>query len=90
MNFRAVEARPLLMKRFGVPVVTSNQATIDAAFDVIGVSVNWPVAPQHRLRQQLPLLTVSSTGRRHQCLLPRAEQTYTDSAAMSAADPKRT
>ena len=43
-NFRAVEARPLLMQRLGVPVVTSNQATIDAAFDAIGVSANWPVA----------------------------------------------
>ena len=43
-NFRAVEARPLLMERFGVPVVTGNQATIDAAFDAIGVSANWPVA----------------------------------------------
>jgi len=31
------------MERFGVPVVTSNQATIDAAFDAIGVSANWPV-----------------------------------------------
>src|SRR5262249_15126971 len=37
-NFRAVEARPALMQRFGVPVVTSNQATIDVAFDAIGVS----------------------------------------------------
>jgi maleate isomerase len=44
-NFRAVEARPLLMQRFGVPVVTSNQATIDAAFDVIGVTANWSTAP---------------------------------------------
>jgi maleate isomerase len=43
-NFRAIEARPLLMRRFGVPVVTSNQATIDAAFDLVGVSANWPVA----------------------------------------------
>src|SRR5262249_8894344 len=43
-NFRALEARPLLMQRFGVPVVTSNQATIDASFDFIGVSPNWPVA----------------------------------------------
>jgi maleate isomerase len=43
-NFRAVEARPLLTKRFGVPVVTSNHATIDAAFGAIGVSANWPVA----------------------------------------------
>jgi maleate isomerase len=43
-NFRAVEARPLLIQRFGVPVVTSNQATIDAAFDAIGVTANWAVA----------------------------------------------
>jgi maleate isomerase len=43
-NFRAVEARPLLMQRFDVPVVTSNQATIDAAFDAIGVTANWPTA----------------------------------------------
>jgi len=28
------------MQRFGVPVVTSNQATIDAAFDAIVVSAN--------------------------------------------------
>ena len=39
-NFRAVETRPLLTQRFGVPVVTSNQATIDAAFDAIGVSAD--------------------------------------------------
>jgi len=38
------EARPLLMQRFGVPVVTSNQAAIDAAFDAIGVTADWPVA----------------------------------------------
>lgn len=43
-NFRAVEARPLLMQRFAVPVVTSNQATIDAAFRAIGVTANWPTA----------------------------------------------
>ena len=43
-NFRAVEARPLLMKRFGVPVVTSNQATIEAALDTIGASAKWSVA----------------------------------------------
>jgi maleate isomerase len=43
-NLRAVEARPLLIQRFGVPVVTSNQATIDAAFDAIGVTANWPTA----------------------------------------------
>ncbi|WP_156918201.1 hypothetical protein [Bradyrhizobium sp. Cp5.3] len=40
-NFRAVEARRLLTQRFGVPVVTSNQATINAAFDAIGVSAKW-------------------------------------------------
>jgi hypothetical protein len=38
------EARPLLMQRFGVPVVTSNQPTIDTAFDAIGVTADWPVA----------------------------------------------
>jgi maleate isomerase len=43
-NFRAVEARPLLMQRFDVPVVTSNQATIDAAFEAVGVSANWAMA----------------------------------------------
>ena len=43
-NFRAVEARAALMQRFGVPVVTSNQATIDVAFDAIGVSANWRAA----------------------------------------------
>jgi maleate cis-trans isomerase len=43
-NFRAVEARPLLMQRFAVPVVTSYQATIDAVFDAIGVLANWPLA----------------------------------------------
>jgi len=41
-NFRAVEARPTLMARYGVPVVTSNQATIDAAFAAIGRTANWP------------------------------------------------
>jgi maleate isomerase len=30
-NFRALAARPQLLERFGVPVVTSNQATIEAA-----------------------------------------------------------
>jgi maleate isomerase len=39
-NFRAVEARPLLLQRFGVPVVTSNQATIDATFAAIGVTTD--------------------------------------------------
>jgi len=43
-NFRAVEARPLLTKRFGVPVVTSNQATIEAALDAVGASAKWLVA----------------------------------------------
>jgi maleate isomerase len=33
--FRAVEARPALMERFGVPVVTSNQATIDATLEAL-------------------------------------------------------
>jgi maleate isomerase len=41
-NFRVVEARPLLQHRFGVPVVTSNQATIDATFAAIGATANWP------------------------------------------------
>src|SRR6516165_2567841 len=50
-NFRAVEARPLLTQRFGVPVVASNQATIDAAFDAIGVSADWPLLTQYRRRQ---------------------------------------
>ena len=43
-NFRAVEARPLLMKRLGVPVVTSNQAMIETALDAIGASAKWSVA----------------------------------------------
>jgi maleate isomerase len=43
-NFRAVEARPLLRQRFGVPVVTSNQATIDATFAAIGATASWPSA----------------------------------------------
>jgi maleate isomerase len=43
-NFRAVEARPLLMQRFGVPVVTSNQATIEAALEAVGVTATWEVA----------------------------------------------
>jgi len=42
-NFRAVEARPLLMSRFGVPVVTSNQATIEAALDAVGATAKWSV-----------------------------------------------
>jgi maleate isomerase len=43
-NFRAVEARPLLMQRFGVPVVTSNQATIEAALDAVGATPKWATA----------------------------------------------
>lgn len=43
-NFRAVEARPLLMRRFGVPVVTSNQATIEAALEAVGAAASWAVA----------------------------------------------
>jgi maleate isomerase len=42
-NFRAVEARPLLMRRFGVPVVTSNQATIEAALHAVGAIAKWSV-----------------------------------------------
>jgi maleate isomerase len=42
-NFRAVEARPLLMRRFGVPVMTSNQATIDAALEAVGATAKWSV-----------------------------------------------
>jgi maleate isomerase len=42
-NFRAVEARPALQQRFGVPVITSNQATIDATFAVLGRPARWPV-----------------------------------------------
>lgn len=37
-NFRGVEARPLLMERFGVPVVTSNQATIEATLEALGLA----------------------------------------------------
>jgi maleate isomerase len=36
-NFRAVEARAVLQQRFGVPVVTSNQATIEATFAAVGM-----------------------------------------------------
>ena len=36
-NFRAVEARAKLQERFGVPVVTSNQATIEATFAAVGM-----------------------------------------------------
>jgi maleate isomerase len=37
-NFRALEARPALLERFGVPVVTSNQATIEATLEAIGLA----------------------------------------------------
>jgi maleate isomerase len=37
-NWRALEARPLLRQRFGVPVVTSNQATIEATLQAIGLT----------------------------------------------------
>jgi len=37
-NFRGVEARSLLMERFGVPVVTSNQATVEATLEAIGLA----------------------------------------------------
>jgi maleate isomerase len=37
-NFRAFEAREALSARFGVPVVTSNQATFDAVTEAIGRS----------------------------------------------------
>jgi maleate isomerase len=38
-NFRAVEAIPVLEQRFGIPVVSSNQATLDKVSDVLaGVS----------------------------------------------------
>jgi maleate isomerase len=43
-NFRAVEARPFLMQRFGVPVVTSNQATIEGTLDAIGATPKWSAA----------------------------------------------
>ncbi len=36
-NFRGMEARAALAERFGVPVVTSNQATIEAALEVLGL-----------------------------------------------------
>jgi maleate isomerase len=36
-NFRGMEARPALAARFGVPVVTSNQATIEAALEAVAL-----------------------------------------------------
>jgi maleate isomerase len=35
-NFRGMAARPALIERFGVPVVTSNQATIEATLEALG------------------------------------------------------
>lgn len=37
-NFRGVEARDALTGRFGVPVVTSNQATIDAVMEALSAA----------------------------------------------------
>lgn len=37
-NFRGVAARPALAERFGVPVVTSNQATIVATLEALGLA----------------------------------------------------
>lgn len=36
-NWNGLRARPLLMRRFGVPVVSSNQATIAAAIEAAGL-----------------------------------------------------
>jgi maleate isomerase len=36
-NFRGLAARPALLERFGVPVVTSNQATIEVALEALGL-----------------------------------------------------
>ena len=36
-NWNGLRARPLLMERFGVPVVSSNQATIAAAIEAAGL-----------------------------------------------------
>lgn len=47
-NFCAFEARPLPQRRFGVPVVTSNQATIDATFTAIGAAINGPTSAAAR------------------------------------------
>jgi maleate isomerase len=41
-NFRALEARQALAARFGVPVVTSNQATIEASFAALGLPAGLP------------------------------------------------
>ncbi len=39
-NFRGVEARDALASQFGVPVVTSNQATIDAVMEALGLGAS--------------------------------------------------
>ena len=44
-NFRGLEARPALAERFGVPVITSNQATIEAALEVLGLGSGATAAP---------------------------------------------
>ncbi|MBA2449424.1 MAG: aspartate/glutamate racemase family protein [Chloroflexi bacterium] len=41
-NFRGLDARPALRERFGVPVVTSNQATIGATLEALGLSLPGP------------------------------------------------
>lgn len=43
-NFRGMTARPTLMEHFGVPVVTSNQATVEATFDAVGLAAAWGAA----------------------------------------------
>jgi maleate isomerase len=37
-NFRGFETRNALISRFGVPVITSNQATFDAAIEALGIA----------------------------------------------------
>jgi maleate isomerase len=41
-NFRGIEARNALTARFGVPVVTSNQATIDAVVEALKSGASQP------------------------------------------------
>ncbi|MGH7777495.1 MAG: maleate cis-trans isomerase family protein [Candidatus Dormibacterales bacterium] len=43
-NFRALAARPALAERLGVPVVTSNQATIEVTLETLGVGAPAPRA----------------------------------------------
>jgi maleate isomerase len=43
-NWRALEARPTLQERFGVPVVTSNQATIEATLAALDELARVPAA----------------------------------------------